>query len=115
MEYFIRALQKYVEFSGRDTRRQYWMFALYWFLFAIVVSILDRTIGTELFSSLYSLAMLLPSLAIGARRLHDTGRSGWWQLIGLIPIIGTIILIVFLVQESKPDNEYGPNPHAISS
>lgn len=112
MEYFIRALQKYVEFSGRDTRRQYWMFALYWVLLAIVVSILGRMLETDVLSQIYSAVLLLPSLAIGARRLHDTGRSGWWQLIGLIPIIGTIVLIVFFVQESGPDNEHGPNPHS---
>ncbi|TJY41720.1 DUF805 domain-containing protein [Cohnella pontilimi] len=64
-------------------------------------------------SGLYALAILLPSLAVSVRRLHDTGRSGWWLLIGLIPLIGAIILLVFTCQDSQPgDNRYGPNPRS---
>ena len=62
--------------------------------------------------SILQLALLVPTLAVGARRLHDTGRSGWWLLIGLIPIVGWIILLVFLVQDSHPANQHGPNPKA---
>ena len=61
---------------------------------------------------IYALALLIPLLSAGARRLHDTGRSGWWQLINLIPIIGTIILIILFAQDSHDDNKYGPNPKA---
>ena len=85
-----------------------------------MLALIDRLTGTfgagrgfGLLGGLYALAVLLPSLAVGARRLHDTGRSGWWLLIGLIPCIGFIVLIVFLVQDSQAgDNQYGPNPKA---
>jgi len=110
MDYFIEALKKYAEFTGRASRTQYWMFILFYLLIYIGFSVLDAFIGQEILSILYSLALLLPSISVATRRLHDTGRSGWWQLIVLIPIIGLIILIVFLVQDSHEDNEYGENP-----
>ena len=109
-------LQKYADFSGRGRRSEYWYFALFNLLVGIAAGILDAILGTDfdtgsgLISLLATLALLLPGLAAGVRRLHDTSRSGWWILIGLIPIIGWIILIVFYVQDSHPDNQYGPNP-----
>ena len=72
-----------------------------------------RAIGNQLLGGLVSLALLLPSLAVAVRRLHDTGRSGWWILLGLIPIIGWIVLIIFFVQDSQPDNQYGSNPKGL--
>ncbi|WP_299774887.1 DUF805 domain-containing protein [uncultured Pseudoteredinibacter sp.] len=112
MEYFMDALKRYADFSGRARRKQYWMFVLFYFIFSIVVTIVDSILGTAFLGMIFGLAMLVPSLAIGARRLHDTGRTGWWQLIALIPLIGMIVLIVFYVQDSHPDNDYGPNPKA---
>lgn len=112
MEYFTRALQKYAEFSGRDTRTEYWMYTLFYIIFYVVASLLDGLLGTYFITLILSLALAIPSIAIAARRLHDTSRTGWWQLISLIPLIGIIVLIVFLVQDSHPDNEYGPNPKA---
>jgi uncharacterized membrane protein YhaH (DUF805 family) len=110
-------LSKFVDFSGRARRSEYWYFALFTFLVGIVTSILDAILGTDydntsggLVNTLGSLVLFLPSLAVGVRRLHDTGRSGWWILIGLIPIIGWIVLIVWFCTDSKPDNQYGPNP-----
>jgi uncharacterized membrane protein YhaH (DUF805 family) len=108
-------LSKYTDFSGRARRSEYWFFVLFNILVSIVASIIDAIIGTRsgsfgLIEGIAALALLLPGLAVGARRLHDTGRSGWWLLIGLIPIIGAIILIVFFVQDSHPDNSYGPSP-----
>jgi uncharacterized membrane protein YhaH (DUF805 family) len=76
----------------------------------IAISILDAVIGAGLLSVIFTLGMVIPSISIAARRLHDTGRSGWWQLIALIPLIGLIILIVFLVQDGHDANEYGENP-----
>jgi uncharacterized membrane protein YhaH (DUF805 family) len=115
-------LSKYVDFSGRARRSEYWYFALFNVLVSVVTSIVDTVIGTDfdngsggLLSSIASLALLLPSLAVGVRRLHDTDRSGWWILIGLIPIIGWILLIVWFVTDSKPDNQYGPNPKNASA
>ncbi|ARU28850.1 DUF805 domain-containing protein [Cellvibrio sp. PSBB006] len=113
MEYFLGAYKKYADFTGRARRKEFWMFVLFYFIASIVLGIVDSIIGFQLLGLLFSLGSLIPSLAIGARRLHDTGRSGWWQLLYLIPLIGLIIMIVFLVQDSHPDNEYGPNPKAV--
>ena len=110
MEYFIGALKRYADFTGRAKRQEYWMFILFYVIFYLMLSVIDAVIGTPVLSSLYSLALFIPSISIAARRLHDTSRSGWWQLIALIPLIGAIVLIVFLVQDSHEDNEYGPNP-----
>jgi uncharacterized membrane protein YhaH (DUF805 family) len=110
-------LNKYVDFTGRARRSEYWWFVLFNVAVSIVASIIDAIIGTRsgnfgLIEGLAGLALLLPGLAVGARRLHDTSRSGWWLLIGLIPCIGTIVLIVFFVQDSHGDNSYGPSPKA---
>lgn len=106
-------LGKYATFEGRARRSEYW----YWVLAVLIAEIVVlaiRSVSQGLGQILYILlvlAVLLPSLAVGVRRLHDTGRSGWWLLIGLIPIIGAIVLIVFYVQDSAPGaNEYGPSP-----
>ena len=113
MEYFIGALKRYADFTGRAKRQEYWMFILFYLIFYLMLSVIDAVIGTPVLSSLYSLALFIPSISIAARRLHDTSRSGWWQLIALIPLIGAIVLIVFLVQDSHEDNEYGPNPKLV--
>ncbi|ABM00836.1 DUF805 domain-containing protein [Shewanella amazonensis] len=114
MEYYIGAWKKYADFTGRARRKEYWMFILFNLIVSVVLNLVDMALGSMLISSLYSLAILLPSLAIGARRLHDTGRSGWWQLIALIPIIGIIVLIVFYCQDSQDENDYGENPKAFA-
>ncbi|MGA2777704.1 MAG: DUF805 domain-containing protein [Steroidobacteraceae bacterium] len=97
---------KYVDFSGRAKRPEYWWYALFVFLVSIAISAVSRPA-----SGLFSLVTLLPSLAVAARRLHDTDRSGWWQLLWFIPVIGWIIMLIFLVTEGQPgDNEYGSPP-----
>ncbi len=109
-------LNKYADFSGRARRSEYWFFFLFNVLVSIVASIIDAIIGTRsssgfgLLEGIAALALLLPGLAVGARRLHDTSRSGWWLLIGLIPLLGAIVLIIFFVQDSHPDNQYGASP-----
>ena len=110
MEYFLGAFSKYADFSGRARRKEYWMYYLFYMIFYISLSIIDGVIGTIFLSAIFSLVMLVPSISIATRRLHDTGRSGWWQLIALIPLIGLIILIVFLVQDSQDENPYGVAP-----
>lgn len=90
---------KYADFSGRATRSEYWWFILFYFLGSAACSLVSQTLG-----GLFSLAVLLPSLAAGARRLHDTNRSGLWLLIGFLPVIGMIVLIVFLAQEGRPQD-----------
>ncbi|WP_067520058.1 DUF805 domain-containing protein [Endozoicomonas ascidiicola] len=114
MEYFISALKQYATFEGRARRKEYWMYFLFYIIFFFVVTIIDSVIGTAILSLIYSLGMVIPSISIAARRLHDTDRSGWWQLILFVPLIGTIVMLVFLVQDSKADNEYGPNPKTVA-
>ncbi len=118
MNYYMDVLRKYFVFSGRARRKEYWMFFLFNLLATIVLAFIDSAIGmysTEngigLLSGVYSLAVLIPSLAVGVRRLHDTGKSGWWLLIALVPFVGSIVLLVFFVLDSDPgSNQYGPNP-----
>ena len=107
MEHFIDAFRNYANFSGRATRTQYWMYTLIYLVFYIGLAIIDEFVGTLVLAGIFSLVMFIPSIAYGARRLHDTGRSGWWQLIALIPLIGAIVLLVFLVQQSQDANQYG--------
>lgn len=108
MDYFLDALKKYADFTGRARRKEYWMFILIYMIINIVFAVL----GLELISALIGLALLVPSISIATRRLHDTGRTGWWQLIALIPVIGIIVLIVFLAQDGHETNDYGVNPKA---
>jgi len=115
MDYFIGALKKYADFSGRARRTEYWMFFLFYVIFSVVISVVDSLLGIGLLSIIFGFAMLVPSLSIGARRLHDTGRSGWWQLLLIIPVIGFIILVVFFVQDSHDENSYGSNPKAVAA
>lgn len=88
------------------------MFVLFSLIVSIILTIVEAILGvSSVLTGLYSLAVLLPTLAVSVRRLHDTGRSGWWLLIGLIPLIGGIILLVFSCMDSDPnENQYGPNP-----
>ena len=111
-DYYLDCLKnKYAEFSGRARRSEYWYFALFNFLIAFAIGIVDGILGTDpVIGFLYFLAVLIPSAAVAVRRLHDTSRSGWWLLIGLIPVIGAIVLLVFMVEDSHAANEYGPNP-----
>ncbi|MFH0806535.1 MAG: DUF805 domain-containing protein [Candidatus Brennerbacteria bacterium] len=109
MNEYIQVLKKYSVFNGRAGRREYWMF----FLISVVISILLPIVlpsGIDVVvQSLYALATLLPSISVGVRRLHDTEHSGGWMFIGLIPIVGTIILIVFLATKGQlTENRYGP-------
>lgn len=105
---------KYVVFSGRARRSEYWWFTLFTVLLYVVVAIIDAVIGNSVLFVIVALALLLPSLAVTVRRLHDTGRSGWWILIGLIPFVGAIILLVLECQDSQPGtNAHGPSPKEV--
>ncbi|PIR58168.1 MAG: DUF805 domain-containing protein [Parcubacteria group bacterium CG10_big_fil_rev_8_21_14_0_10_38_31] len=120
-DYYIGVLKKYAVFTGRARRAEYWYFLLTNFLVFIGLGIVNAIVDNKLsffgifyIRILYSLAIFIPSLAVGVRRLHDTGRSGWWLLISLIPLIGTIWLFILLVLDSNPgDNKYGPNPKGV--
>ena len=113
MNWYLGVLKKYADFNGRARRKEFWMFALISFIIAVILSVVDGMIGVPVLGAIYALGVLLPSIAVGARRFHDIGKSGWWLLIGLIPLIGGLILIIFFVLDSNPgDNKYGPNPKA---
>lgn len=113
MKWYLKVLRQYADFTGRARRMEYWMFVLVNSIIGVVLLILDSVLRTGLPGLLYSLAVLLPSLAVGARRLHDTGRSGWWLLISIIPLIGTVVLIVFFATDGeRAPNGYGPDPKA---
>jgi uncharacterized membrane protein YhaH (DUF805 family) len=97
---------KYADFNGRAKRPEYWWFFLFLFLLGAVTGAIS-----EALNGIVALATLVPSLAVGARRLHDTDRSGWWQLLWIIPIIGWIVVIIFLAEEGKTtDNQFGAIP-----
>ena len=101
MEYFINPIKNhYVDFEGKATRKQFWMYTLIYLIIYMALVVVDGFLGTFLISSIFALATFLPSIAIGVRRLHDTNRSGWWYLICLVPLVG-LILIFFWIQESK--------------
>jgi uncharacterized membrane protein YhaH (DUF805 family) len=111
MEYFMEAMRRYADFNGRSRRKAYWMFVLFNTIFSIICNVADGVLDTMFIGSIYGLVLLIPGLSAGARRLHDTGRSGWWQLLWLVPIIGWLILIVFYALDShEGENDYGPNP-----
>jgi uncharacterized membrane protein YhaH (DUF805 family) len=113
-----RVLSQYVGFTGRARRSEFWYWTLFQIIVGIIASILDRAAfdrNNGAFSVIVGLALLLPSLAVAVRRLHDSGRTGWWLLIGLIPVIGTIVLIIFYVQDSQGDNQYGPSPKGVGA
>ena len=113
MDTYVEVLRKYAVFSGRAPRLEFWLFTLINVVVALVLGILGVLVAWIVYLEvLFALAVLIPSLAVTVRRLHDTGRSGWWYFVVLIPLIGLIVLIIFLVQGSDQDNEHGPRPNA---
>jgi len=122
MNYFIDCLtKKYACFSGRARRQEFWLFVLFNIIASIIIDVIAVALvgvtGVTAFAflgTIYNLAVLIPGFAVLFRRLHDTGRSGWWWLIGFIPLIGIIVLIVFCCLDSQPgENQYGPNPKGL--
>lgn len=116
---YVAVLNKYTVVTGRAGRKEYWMFALVNFIIIVAANLLGAILHTGLFGLLvfvYDVAVLIPSICVSIRRLHDTGKSGWWLLISLIPFLGGIILLVFMVLDSQPGaNQYGPNPKGMAA
>lgn len=116
MNEFLYVLKNYAVFKGRARRREYWMFELFYFLFGVAAFVIDYVLGftkdgSGVISSIYSLAMLVPSLAVGVRRLHDVNKSGWFTLIVFVPLVGVIWLLVLDCTEGTDGpNQYGPDP-----
>lgn len=123
MEHFIGAYKKYADFTGRARRKEYWMFYLFYIVALLILSFIDGMVGTfsieagiGLLGGIFALVSFVPAIAIAARRLHDTNRSGWWQLIMIIPLIGPIVLLVFFVLKgNEGENRFGADPIARSN
>ncbi len=123
MSWYLEALKKYATFRGRSRRKEYWYFTLFNMIVMLLLMAIDGMMGSfsskagiGFLSTIYSLAVIIPGIAVSIRRLHDTSRSGWWLLISFVPIIGGIVLLVFMVQDSKPgENEFGPNPKELTA
>ncbi len=118
MEWYIKVLKQYTDFTGRARRKEYWFFTLFNVLISLALAIIDNALGTfsaeahtGLLEGIYSLAVLVPGLSVTVRRLHDTNRSGWWLLIALIPLLGWALLLVFMILDGTPgENRFGPDP-----
>ena len=117
MNYFLDVLKnKYAQFDGRATRSEYWYFTLFATITYVIVTVIDGFVsgltgGLPILAIIAMLGLLVPSIAVGIRRLHDIGKSAWWYLLALVPLI-SLVLIAFFVMDSKEDNIYGVNPKA---
>jgi len=122
VSWYLAVLKKYAVFSGRARRTEYWMFALFTILILFGIIILDtmtgianKSVGFGVLTALYMVATFIPGFAVSVRRLHDIGRSAWWLLIGIVPLIGGIVLLIFTVMEGeRGQNRFGANPKAIT-
>ena len=121
MDHYLACWQKYFEFAGRAHRDEFWFFVLFNTVFGLAISFLDFVLGTTdgsgngVLSGLYSLLVLIPSMAVGARRLHDTNRSGWWQLLLFIPLLGFLILVFWWASEGDSgENTHGEDPRRVA-
>lgn len=128
MQWFLNALRRYADFTGRARRTDFWMFVLFAVLGGVILAIVDSGLGltyatdggtrflpylggSGVLGTLYSLALVVPALAVCARRLHDTGKSGWWQVIWVVPVIGAVALIVLCATDGhRGPNRYGAEP-----
>ena len=117
MNWYFEVLKKYAVFDGRAHRTEFWLFFLFSFIISLFLGVIVGLVGSLWFiTTLYALAVLVPGLAVSVRRLHDTNRSGWWILTGLVPILGWIALLIFYVEDSRPGaNQYGPNPKGVQA
>ena len=119
IDWAMRPLHKYADFSGRAPRAEYWWFYLMVIIGYFVASILDSLVGTGgmmgslgVLTMIVMLGLFLPSIAAGVRRLHDTDRSGWWLLIAIIPLIGLVLIYFLVLEGTKGDNRFGADPYA---
>lgn len=128
MHWYLHVMRNYANFSGRARRREYWMFQLANLPFVLVWSWFEVKMAEQegvadlptvlmlAFLALYSLVHIIPSLAVFVRRLHDTGHSGWWIFLSLVPLLGPVILFLWQVRDSEPgENRWGPNPKGVEA
>ena len=119
LTWYLEVLKKYAVFSGRAQRKEYWYFFLFNLLIGAALGFIEGMTGlfaasdSSVLANLYTVAVVIPGIAVSVRRLHDTDRSGWWLWIALVPFIGALVLLVFMVFDSHPgQNRYGPSPKA---
>ncbi len=113
MNWYIHVMKNYATFSGRARRKEYWMFVLFNIIFASIAAAIDYALfeAPGIIYGLYVLAIIVPSIAVAVRRLHDIGKGGGWFFISFVPVIGGIWFLVLMLTDSQPgENEYGPNP-----
>ena len=120
MDWYLKVLRDYAVFEGRASRSEYWYFVLFNLIVTIVLMVIENALGLlflatdsglGLLTLIYALAVLVPSLAVAMRRLHDTNRSGWWLLLTFVPLLGSLVLMVFLILKgTEGDNQYGASP-----
>jgi uncharacterized membrane protein YhaH (DUF805 family) len=118
MNWYLKVLRQYADFNGRARRKEYWMFVLFQIIMAIVAIMLDGALGTNFgvmpigyIYMAYALLTLIPGIAVAVRRLHDTGKSGWFYFVNLIPLVGFIWFLVLMCKEGdRGENTYGPDP-----
>jgi uncharacterized membrane protein YhaH (DUF805 family) len=117
MNWYLKVLKQYADFEGRARRKEYWMFILFNIIFAIVAIMLDGALGTNMaplpygyIYFAYAAATLIPGLAVGVRRLHDIGKSGWFILLAFVPLANIWLLVLLATDGVRGDNEYGPDP-----
>jgi uncharacterized membrane protein YhaH (DUF805 family) len=113
MKYFIKCVREYAKFSGRSRREEYWLFNFFNVLFSLIILAVSIIFEAPVIYLAYIFGMFIPSLAVTVRRLHDTGKSGWYYLVSLIPIVGSIWLMVLMcIKGDIGENQYGPDPKA---
>ena len=117
MNWYLEVLKKYAVFDGRARRREYWFFVLFNILITIALLFIDVFMATMepqaglgLLSGLYTLGVLIPSIAVLVRRLHDTNRSGWWFLLAFVPLLNLVLLVFMFLDGTAGDNDYGRDP-----
>lgn len=118
MNWYLKVLKNYAIFEGRASRSEFWFFTLFHLIAFILASVLDGllagiTSGLPIFTLLYAIGTLIPSVAVAIRRLHDIGRTGWWYLLSLVPLIGLVLLVFFVFDSQPGSNQYGANPKGV--
>ncbi|WP_445145146.1 DUF805 domain-containing protein [Dyella sp. Tek66A03] len=111
MEWYLKVLKgHYADFNGRARRKEYWMFTLVNVIVSFVLGLVCGLIHVPWLAYIYALAVMVPSIAVAARRLHDVGKSGWFMLISFIPLAGLYLIYVLAQDGEAGNNAYGPNP-----